>query len=238
MTSLTVTKRGSSHPFSFLFADPDLKRAFKENLIPGLIIPMLSLAVLIAFYTHSATQAFLIDVARLKKEMGFSYSILSTAFFGGMLPYLYLCLDRTRSRTRPNWKHGLFLVLFWGLAGIEVDLFYFVQALIFGNDNRFWVVFPKVLIDQFIYNPFFIAPVTLLSFYWKNANFSRQALLDLNWKKYIRTRIGPMLYSTWLVWIPTVSIVYCLPLPLQVPLFDFALFFWSLYLLAFTRQEK
>jgi hypothetical protein len=37
-----------------------------------------------------------------------------------------------------------------------------------------------------------------------------------------------MMVTTWLVWLPTTAIVYSLPSPLQIPLFNIALCFYVL----------
>jgi hypothetical protein len=38
--------------------------------------------------------------------------------------------------------------------------------------------------------------------------------------------VVPTLFANWGVWIPVVSILYSLPLPLQIPLFGLALSLW------------
>ena len=45
------------------------------------------------------------------------------------------------------------------------------------------------------------------------------------WKYYSRV-VVPILFATWSVWIPLVSIIYSLPSLLQVPLFALALSLW------------
>jgi hypothetical protein len=42
--------------------------------------------------------------------------------------------------------------------------------------------------------------------------------------------------STWAVWIPAVTIIYCLPAPLQIPLFNLVLCFWVLVLSFISKR--
>jgi hypothetical protein len=46
-----------------------------------------------------------------------------------------------------------------------------------------------------------------------------------------------IIISIWAVWIPTVSIVYSLPLALQFPLFNIVLCFWSLMLTTLSKEK-
>jgi hypothetical protein len=47
-----------------------------------------------------------------------------------------------------------------------------------------------------------------------------------------------VLFSTWVVWIPAVSIVYSLPSALQLPIFNLVLCFWCLLLTFVTGSER
>ena len=54
------------------------------------------------------------------------------------------------------------------------------------------------------------------------------ALADLRAGRWYARRVLPVLLATWAVWLPVVSCVYALPPPLQIPLFNVVLCFWSL----------
>jgi hypothetical protein len=44
-------------------------------------------------------------------------------------------------------------------------------------------------------------------------------------------------FSQWMVWIPAVSIIYCLPSALQIPLFNLVVCFWVLLLTFVSRRS-
>jgi hypothetical protein len=46
-----------------------------------------------------------------------------------------------------------------------------------------------------------------------------------------------VLFSTWIVWLPTVAIVYSLPNVLQLPLSNLVLCFWCLLLSFISRRS-
>ncbi len=110
--------------------------------------------------------------------------------------------------------------------GVVVDAFYRIQALWFGTDPTFPIVLNKVLVDQLVYNPFFAAPATAILYDWKNRGYGWHELRGFFTAGYYRNVVVPTLFATWGVWIPLVSIVYSLPLALQIPLFGLALSLW------------
>eukprot|EP01087_Luapelamoeba_hula_P001547 TRINITY_DN1125_c0_g1_i2.p2 TRINITY_DN1125_c0_g1~~TRINITY_DN1125_c0_g1_i2.p2 ORF type:complete len:169 (-),score=20.63 TRINITY_DN1125_c0_g1_i2:97-603(-) len=141
---------------------------------------------------------------------------------------------------RTDWRlvlaNGLFFVVFWMERGVEVDAFYQFQAWLWGDDAKPATIIKKVLFDQFVYTVFLAAPVNMLAFLWKDSHFSwplMRAELDLS---FLTFRYPSGLVTGWLVWIPAVSLVYLLPSPLQIPLFNLVLCFFVL-LLTFVSER-
>jgi hypothetical protein len=58
------------------------------------------------------------------------------------------------------------------LKGIEVDAFYRLQAIMFGSDSSPGTIIPKVLVDQFVYNPFYGVFSVIIPYTWKDCNFN------------------------------------------------------------------
>ena len=125
-----------------------------------------------------------------------------------------------------NFANLLFTIPFWCGMGVVVDAFYRMQAVWFGTEVAFPVIVKKVLVDQFLYNPLFAAPVTAVLYDWKNRGYGWHGLGGFFTARYYRDVVVPVLFATWGVWIPVVSILYSLPLPLQIPLFGLALSLW------------
>lgn len=51
------------------------------------------------------------------------------------------------------WSELAFYIFFWIYKGIEVDAFYTLQGIMFGNEATAKCIIPKVIVDQFVYNP-------------------------------------------------------------------------------------
>jgi hypothetical protein len=211
--------------------------AAKANAVPALIIQAIMLALLIAFYVSPAAATALEKLAQFKREHGLTFVIVASITAGALIPELFLILFFQGGRPhRGNLRNLLFTIPVWGFDGSLVDLLYRSEAAWFGDVVTMPVVFAKICVDQFGYNPFFAAPFGVLTYEWKNRGLSTRPVRDLfTWKHY-RDKIIPTLVATWAVWIPLMAIIYSLPLALQFPLFGLALSFWVLLLTYMTNR--
>jgi hypothetical protein len=211
--------------------------AAKANAVPALIIQVIMLALLFAFYASPTVGKALENLADFKRQSGLRFVILTSIAAGALIPELFLILFFQRGRPhRGNLRNLLFTIPVWGFDGSLVDLLYRSEAAWFGDIVSVPVVCAKILVDQFGYNPFFAAPFGVLTYEWKNNGLSFRPVRDLfTWKHY-RDKIIPTLVATWAVWIPLMAIIYSLPLALQFPLFGLALSFWVLLLTYMTNR--
>lgn len=212
-------------------------RAARSNFIPGLVLQAFAVSLVIAYYAWPSAQVFCDRLANLKAGWGFTFSMVSTSLFGGVIPYLFMRWHKaTRHITPPS--HGLFYILFWAYKGLEVDAFYRLQVLVFGDGLDFKTIGSKVLVDQFVYSPLVSAPVIVVLYHWKERGFTFRALRETQWLSYLKSALPSALFSTWAVWVPTVAIIYCLPSSLQIPLFNIVLCFFVLLLASLTRRRE
>ena len=207
--------------------------AFKQNLVPGLILQTLAISIALAYFFWPASHGVFNFFANLKAEYGSLYALIATALFGGLIPFLYLKL--TGQITRQAWMHATFYMVFWGYKGMEVDLFYQYQALWFGEGNDAQTIMTKTAVDQFIYSALWSAPTITLLFLWKDLGFRWGALKACINRHLFLVQIPTVVVSNWMVWIPAVSVIYLMPSPLQIPLFNLVLCFFVL-LLAVLNQ--
>lgn len=212
-------------------------RSAKANLLPGFILQVFALSLVLAYYFHASTRAWCEKLSIVRQEQGFLFSIVSTAFFGGILPGLYLKL-MPATRSRYDYKQLAFLVGVWAYRGFEVDLFYSVLARVIGSAATPGVVITKVIFDQFVYSPLIAVPVTYFIYFWCESHFNTRALIaDVRSPNWYKRKVLPMLISNLGVWLPAVAIIYSLPSPLQLPLFDLVLCFFTLLLAHLTRKN-
>jgi hypothetical protein len=209
----------------------------RVNLLPGAVLWLIAAAVVLSYYFVDAARPFFETLGRWKAEGGFAYSIAATALFAGLIPFLVLkALPATRKAATIST--GVFMVLFWAYRGLEIDALYRFQGVMFGNEATVGTVAAKVAFDLFVYNVVWAANLQLGAYQWKNSglgwSFFRQWPSRRHW-----TRALPVaLLSTWVVWLPVVSLTYSLPADLQIPLFNLAACFWALVVATLTKPSE
>ncbi|HEY0945748.1 MAG TPA: hypothetical protein VGD81_10785 [Opitutaceae bacterium] len=203
-------------------------RGARANLVPGLFLQAGALVLVLAYYQHAPTRAALGRLSEIRAEAGVGFAILSTALCGGLLPFLYLRLQRA-TRTRYTWRQGLALMAFWGYKGLEIDVWYRILAATVGEGTGPRIVAAKMILDQFVYCPLFAVPLAALVYEWVEHGFDSTALAaDMRKQRWYARRVLPMLISNLGVWVPAVCFIYALPTPLQLPLQNLVLVFFTL----------
>ena len=211
-------------------------RALRQNIVPGLILQSIAVAIASCYFFWPASQGFFAFFGELKSEYGWVYSMIATAIFAGVIPFLYLFYTRqiAQSYAKVFW----FYVIFWAIKGVEVDFFYRLQGFWFGNTLDFTTIAKKVLVDQFIYSAFWAAPGIAVAYLWRDCNFSLREWRTKLDRELFTLKIPTTVISNWLVWIPSVSIIYTMPPALQIPLFNLVLCFFVLLLASLSRNHS
>ena len=207
----------------------------RSNVVPGLIIQACALLILLGYLLVPAFHTWLSTIGTLKARYGYLYSLVSTAVFGGLIPFLVLLQTRQVPPAQRRSQLAFYL-LFWAWRGIEVDALYRLQGWMFGTSATVSVVVPKVFVDQFVYNPVWAVPSQVICFLWKDAGFSWVGVRRRFELESLGHRVVVILLSTWMVWLPAVAIVYCLPAALQLPISNLVLSFWCLLLSFISRR--
>jgi hypothetical protein len=211
--------------------------ALKANALPGIVLQIFAALILAVYFLLPGAKPYFDYFGALKKHFGFFYSFLATAFLGGLIPFVYLLLSGRLAKVRSVWVVGLFYGVFWGVKGLEVDVFYRLQAVWFGAGNDLATLAIKVAVDQFIYSAFWAAPTITLSYLWMEKGFRGALWARAIDRQFMFQTLPTVIVSNWLVWIPAVSIVYAMPNELQIPLFNLVLCFWVLMLAVLNKRE-
>jgi hypothetical protein len=213
-----------------------ISAALRKNLLPGLVLQLFAASILIIYFFVPASSSIFILFGELKQTYGFGYSFIATALFGGLIPFLYLLLTKSLAPNRNVVGLLIFYVVFWGLKGMEVDLFYRLQAEWFGTGNDAQTIATKMAVDQFLYSALWAAPSITIVYLWMESNWSFIEAKKAMTKEFFCVKIPTVILSNWLVWIPAVCIVYAMPGELQIPLFNLVLCFWVLLLAVLNKK--
>jgi hypothetical protein len=208
-----------------------------ENRYTGMCLWLFGCAIVMGYFYIEPVRSVFESLGELKTRTGWIFGIVSTAIFGGFLPVVLPVLFG-----QPKEKQfGSMLtsnVLFWGFKGFEVDLLYRFQHWLFGDGTDVATIAYKVVLDMLIYAPLFGLLNCVLFYIWRDNGYSfskTRASLGANW---YANKILPPLISNFCVWMPSVIVIYSLPLALQLPVQNLILCFWVLILVFFTKDES
>ena len=213
-----------------------LLQATRRNLVPGLVLQAVALALVGAYYLLPASRETFTVVAHAKVAGGYWFSATAGIIAGGLIPWL---VQASRGQVeRSRWLRDLgFIVVLWAWRGAEVDAFYRFQEVLFGDGHDVATLACKVAVDQLLYSPLWACPWLVLAYRYREYGFSGSRLRQtFTWSGYLR-EIMTVQASAWTVWVPAVTIVYSLPSALQFPLFAVVVCFWSLLLATLTTRR-
>jgi hypothetical protein len=221
-----------------------LRRAFqtgvqaaRDNILPGLLLQFVMACFLAAYLFHDGTRSFLRAVGDLRHEMGYSFALAGYIVSGALLPELLriVFFQKCRPSLRNLWSFATAAPIF-AVMGTAVDFFYTLQNGWFGTGNDLRTLVIKVLVDQFIYSPFFSNPIVTGYFAVRGAGFTRAALTSVFTVHFLADRVLPTQIAGWCVWIPAVSCVYFMPPALQLPVAILVNSFWVLILTTISER--
>ena len=205
-------------------------RGARANLLPGLALQAVALAVVLAYYRHAPARAAFEHLTAFRAHTGFAFGIVTTGVFGGFLPFLYLRMLHGPT-CQFNWRQGLMLTAFWSYKGLEVELWYRLLARMVGPGHDPATIVIKSLLDQAVYCTILAIPLTVLFYQWNAPGiYLRVVVADFLTPRWYARRVLPTLIANTVVWTPAVAIIYALPTPLQLPLQNLVLMFFTLLL--------
>jgi len=212
--------------------------AARENLFPGLLLQGCLLVFLGLYLWNEPTRHFLAHVARIKIDMGYGFAVISYVIAAALMPEILRIAFFQRGR--PRWRNVtnfLGAAPMWAFVGVTVDMLYRGQAVWFGAGSDFRTIACKLLVDQFVYSPFFSVPIIVSWLWWRDSGYSRTAARAIFTVDFVFEHIFPVMVAGWCVWIPGVSLVYFMPSPLQLPTAVTIQVFWVLIITTLSERK-
>ena len=193
-------------------------------------------ALVVIYYFWPAGAAALSRYAEWQHAGGIIRTGLVAGFAGGILSELSVIYVRDGGRwTKTNLENMAFRFAVFFFGGVIVGEFYQWQAVWFGDGVSWRVLLPKVLVDQFIFSVFWSTCYQTTVFRWQALRYSGSRLWSELDGNFVIERMLPVLVTNWMFWIPGVTLVYSMPLILQMPLNIFATAIWSLLLAGLAK---
>lgn len=229
-------------PFGFLIQKSIEKgvSAFRQTWIPALIVQSLISLLILSYFFVPQTHFIFDQISQTKQKGGWIASFLLMGGVVGLLSEIVLISSTTRKWTKVNTENFIYNFIVFGVIGILTDFFYIFQAHWVGTENNAETIFIKMLVDQFLWTPFFALPLQVILGKWKNFRYQLTPLFqEMNrFDQWIGRSLLPALFSCWGFWIPMCSLIYCFPTPLQFPMVVFAVSLWVILLNTVMKTSK
>jgi len=109
----------------------------------------------------------------------------------------------------------------------------------FGTGAAPATVIQKVVFDQFVYNPLWVCWSITVLYMFEKYDFSVQATIEkAKERAFWRVSVPAALGCCWMIWIPSVSIMYSLPSNLQLSIVNLVVVFNILVLTAISEKAE
>lgn len=209
---------------------------FRQNRLPCLLLNVVVIALVGSYYLMPTVAGVWESVGEIKLRWSYAFSLGSTIFAAVLLPTLVQGFMGTLPK-EGRWRRVGMLTLFWGYRGMEIDLFYRLQGWLFGSGNDVGTLLTKVAVDQFVMSPLWFVPSYLIALRWVDMGGSWSRTRASLGREFWKWTLPTVLVTNWLVWIPTLALVYSLPAALQFPLFSVVMCFFILIVTLLARED-
>lgn len=204
--------------------------AVRTYAVAGLILQALLALVILGYYFLPPVHGVLETAAVWKMHYGLAYSVFSTAFFGGVVPFLV-------RRVMGEAKESLtFDIAFWVLTGIVVDLLYRSQISMFGAETTVAVVARKLAFDQLLAGPIMLT-IQTAAVEWRDRGYRVTETWRILGPRWYAQRVVPVQLTCFMIWPPAVAVIYSLKPALQIPVVNLVQCFWALIFFFMARRE-
>lgn len=214
-------------------------RALKRNWAPFLVIQLGAGALVWLYYAQPAVQQWADGVAHVKTSWGLAFSFLAGAIAGGLIPEVAKLITGRLKRPDRKWMgQTMFNAFAYGIIASQVDLFYRLQAYLFGHGVDLQTLAIKTAVDMGLFAPIVSMPTAILLFEWRKAGYSWTRAFQTVPKGDWLSKWLAALLPCWGFWIPVLFAVYAMPTNLQFPLSVLAEAAWSIVFVFIATEDQ
>jgi len=196
---------------------------------PFLLIQAMALLCVVAYYKSQAFANVAGVLQDWKVAGGLTFAFLAGALAGGLVPEMArMATGMVEGSGWQRWHQVLWTSLVFGVVGVFIDLFYKLQALLFGTGIDPATLAYKTAFDMFVFAAFFCIPFEVASLQWPQKGYRPIEFIKGFGAATYRDNVLPVLLPCWAFWIPVLACVYAMPMNLQFVFAIFAEAAWSI----------
>ena len=213
-----------------------LRRAFAPGISavrsqagPLIFIQIAAVILVVSYYRSHDLQTVALKLAGVKVAGGVLFSFLAGGFAGGAIPEVAkLFMRRIPRFDRPWLASGAFNAFVYGIVGVQVDMLYQLQGLVFGGGHDPRTLIGKTAGDMGLFTTLLSIPTAVLLYAWKRRGFRFTRWRLAFTRRFYAAEVWPTLVPCWAFWIPVLLCVYAMPPNLQFCFAVFAEAAWSM----------
>lgn len=230
-------------------SDSDTPWSLRVALAPGLaalrhhwpaflVIQAAAVGIVVWYYRSDALQASASVLADLKVRGGVPFAFLVGAMVCSVIPELAkLVTGKLRVFDRRWIRDVAFTGFVYGVVAVQVDLFYRLQAALFGTGTDARTFLVKTAVDMALFSTTVSIPTAVVLFEWKKRDFRMRELVGEFSARFYRDKVLPALLPCWAFWTPVLFCAYSMPLQLQFLFSQLAEAAWSLLFVFMATQD-
>ncbi|MHB8635687.1 MAG: hypothetical protein ACYC96_04355 [Fimbriimonadaceae bacterium] len=228
---------------------PVMTWSFREAVRPGIdavrrhwpplvVIQVAAVALVISYYRLPGLRAAAHHASDLKVRYGVWFAFALGMLAGGVVPELAKLVTGDRRRFDRTWlADSTFNSLVYGVVGVQVDLFYRLQAFTFGPDHGLKTLIVKTAVDMGLFAPIISIPTATLLYAWRRERFQIRRVLGDGLRPFFLKQIMPGLIPCWFFWTPVLFCTYGMPPNLQLCFSMLAEAAWSIVFIFIAKQD-
>ena len=199
------------------------------------VIQIAAIALVVSYYASPSMQESLKVVALWQVAGGIWFAAVTDGFAGGILPEIAKLVTGRLCTIDRSWLIAtLHNTAIYAVVGIEVALFYQLQAQMFGTGRDPGTLIIKTLVDTLIFSPFLSIPTAML---FLDLRLKKINLRKIGLRAFYVDHVAPMMLPCWAFWVPVLLAIYAMPTDLQYSLSVLGEGAWSILFVFISQSE-
>jgi hypothetical protein len=213
-------------------------KAVKDNWRPIVLIQICFLIFVVLYYTLPSMHSLPAHVTEYRAKVGPLVFVVGSIWFVSIVvPEIAKLV--TRSKGEPiTWKDVVLRMIYFAIIGISIDYLYAWMGNAYGREALLGSVTKKVLTDMLLYTPLFSMPLAVITFLFKDRQYSVAATFEGLKQGEFPKRFMPLLVTCWMYFGPVTLAMYSLPVELNFPLAMAAQAAWGIIVVAVGSHEE
>lgn len=213
-------------------------KAVKDNWRAIVLIQVCFLIFVALYYSVPSLHDLPTRVTEYRAKVGPMVFVVGSIWFVSIVvPEIAKLVTRSKA-DKITVKDVVLRMIYFAMIGISIDYLYAWMGNAYGSQASISVVAKKVLTDMLLYTPLFSMPLAVVTFLFKDRQYSVAGTIDGLKNGEFPKRFMPLLVTCWMYFGPVTVAMYSLPVELNFPLAMAAQAAWGIIVVAVGSHKQ